>query len=296
VANQNDILATAGIDIESFGADVSALNSQINSVDSTAKKADTTFRNFGKGVKASANDAFRSLGNVSLQVQDIAVQFGSGASAARILAQQGSQLASIFGPAGMIAGGVVAIAATMWEISKGTDSAAKQAERFATAMQEVAASTKAAGKVWDTMGDKARLLGSTDKEKEQVNINADNLAAEVERQRLKARDKFQQAERDPDFMKKKGYERQAARDEARKAEDTADAALFAIEKDRIAELGEIDKQRRIKAYQDRKTLEDKIWREHIQKQKDAHEAWVKLMEAQQKERSKNGNLIRTQRS
>lgn len=50
------------------------------------------------------------LGNAAAQVQDIAVQLQSGTSMATVLAQQGSQLASAFGPGGMLVGGIVAVA------------------------------------------------------------------------------------------------------------------------------------------------------------------------------------------
>jgi hypothetical protein len=50
-----------------------------------------------------------NVGMAAMQVQDIAVQAQMGTSALTIVAQQGSQLASIFGPAGMIAGGVLAV-------------------------------------------------------------------------------------------------------------------------------------------------------------------------------------------
>lgn len=61
-----------------------------------------------------ASFAYRS-GQVALQAQDIAVQLESGTSAARVLVQQGSQLASIFGTKGAIYGGLIAIGITVAE-------------------------------------------------------------------------------------------------------------------------------------------------------------------------------------
>lgn len=62
-----------------------------------------------RGLQTSAGSATRSLGQVSLQVQDIAVQLSSGTKVATVIAQQGSQIASAFGPGGAIVGGVVAL-------------------------------------------------------------------------------------------------------------------------------------------------------------------------------------------
>jgi|GEM_PF-2091438 len=50
-----------------------------------------------------------AVGNAAMQAQDIAVQMQMGTKASTIIAQQGSQLLSVFGPAGMIVGGLVAV-------------------------------------------------------------------------------------------------------------------------------------------------------------------------------------------
>lgn len=54
-------------------------------------------------------------GAVAMQAQDVAVQLQSGARAATVIAQQGSQIASFFGPTGAIVGGVIAIGAATVE-------------------------------------------------------------------------------------------------------------------------------------------------------------------------------------
>jgi hypothetical protein len=56
----------------------------------------------------------RGLGNMSMQLQDIAVQLQSGTRASIVFAQQGSQMLSAFGPAGAVAGAVAAIGGAMW--------------------------------------------------------------------------------------------------------------------------------------------------------------------------------------
>jgi hypothetical protein len=55
-----------------------------------------------------------SLGNVSAQLQDIAVQLQGGTRASLVFAQQGSQMLSAFGPAGAVAGAVAAIGSALW--------------------------------------------------------------------------------------------------------------------------------------------------------------------------------------
>lgn len=90
----------------------------------------------GAGKGGSGNWA---LGGMAMQFQDIAVQAQMGTRASIILAQQGSQLLSVFGPAGMIAGGAIAIGGafyTMGEKAKDAFEEAKtNAKEFDAAMQ-----------------------------------------------------------------------------------------------------------------------------------------------------------------
>jgi hypothetical protein len=59
----------------------------------------------------SAKGAGIDFGNLGAQIQDMAVQASSGTSALIILAQQGPQIASAFGPVGVAVGAAIAIAA-----------------------------------------------------------------------------------------------------------------------------------------------------------------------------------------
>lgn len=72
-----------------------------------------------------------AIGQLSLQLQDVAVQIGGGASPFVILAQQGSQIASIFGPGGAVFGAVLAVAGliggTLVAALTGASSASKDA-------------------------------------------------------------------------------------------------------------------------------------------------------------------------
>lgn len=64
---------------------------------------------FNKELASMRGNGRMALGGAAMQVQDIAVQLQMGTKASDIFAQQGSQLLSMFGPGGMILGGLVAI-------------------------------------------------------------------------------------------------------------------------------------------------------------------------------------------
>lgn len=84
--------------------------------------------------KVGGGGAMRNMGNVSMQIQDIAVQMQSGTRASIIFAQQGSQMLSAFGPAGAVAGAVAAIAGGMFlakeKAEEAFNSAIKRASEF----------------------------------------------------------------------------------------------------------------------------------------------------------------------
>lgn len=58
------------------------------------------------------------VGMAAMQMQDIAVQMQMGTKMSTIIAQQGSQLLSVFGPGGMIAGGLVAVGAMFYNVQE----------------------------------------------------------------------------------------------------------------------------------------------------------------------------------
>lgn len=113
-----------------------------------------------------------ALGGMAMQFQDIAVQAQMGTRASTILAQQGSQLLSVFGPAGMIAGGAVAIGGafyTMGEKAKAAfDEAKADAKAFDEAMQQAAN-----GSTHDLIG----ALGKATERTRDLKKEAQDLAA-----------------------------------------------------------------------------------------------------------------------
>jgi hypothetical protein len=88
------------------------VQNQLGKVNQTMSVAQTKLRqhaNANHALVKSNKSMTRGLGMASLQFQDMAVQASMGTSALRIMTMQGPQLASVFGPKGMILGAVIAI-------------------------------------------------------------------------------------------------------------------------------------------------------------------------------------------
>jgi len=93
------------IPIEAVDNTKAAFNSVNANLDKTAKNAKVVTGSFGRFRGASQQLGF--------QIQDVAVQLKSGTDASIVLAQQGSQIASIFGPAGAVVGAFIAVGAAV---------------------------------------------------------------------------------------------------------------------------------------------------------------------------------------
>ena len=97
----------------------------------------------GSAFSGGQNAAYRT-GMISQQAQDVAVSLQMGMSASRVIAQQGSQIASIFGPKGMVIGVVIAIGAAIWEMASATAQAEKKAEALQKQWEKINAIRKEA--------------------------------------------------------------------------------------------------------------------------------------------------------
>lgn len=75
-------------------------------------------RSSGLAAMAGARGRNMNIGMASMQMQDIAVQMQMGTRMSTIIAQQGSQLLSIFGPGGMIVGGLVAVGGMFYSMQE----------------------------------------------------------------------------------------------------------------------------------------------------------------------------------
>lgn len=88
------------------------VQTQLAGVNSTMEKATAVTKRYGAASRMAVSPMrgmTRNLGLASLQFQDMAVQASMGTDALRIMTMQAPQLASIFGPAGMIVGGLIAV-------------------------------------------------------------------------------------------------------------------------------------------------------------------------------------------
>lgn len=77
-------------------------------------------------------------GNLGFQLQDIAVQAQAGTSAFVILGQQGSQIASAFGPGGAVLGAFIAVASALGGVAFASADTTTAAEKLENAMKELA--------------------------------------------------------------------------------------------------------------------------------------------------------------
>ena len=101
--------------------DIAKLAIEVDASQATAaaKQLQTLQTAAGKTEVATtkASGSFRMAGNgvqqMGYQVQDIAVQLGAGTSPFIVLSQQGSQIASLFGPGGAVIGALLAVSGAL---------------------------------------------------------------------------------------------------------------------------------------------------------------------------------------
>ena len=78
-----------------------------------AKKATKNFENQTKKTHGQLRLMRGGLGQVGHQIQDVAVQLQAGQNGLLVFGQQGSQIASLFGPGGAMIGAVLAVGAAL---------------------------------------------------------------------------------------------------------------------------------------------------------------------------------------
>jgi chromosome segregation ATPase len=92
------------------------------------------------GLASRFSSARGQIQNVSYQLQDISVQFQAGTAASVIFAQQGSQIASAFGPVGAVIGAVLAVTPLL---ALAFSSASDEAQQLSDAAERQKASLEA---------------------------------------------------------------------------------------------------------------------------------------------------------
>ena len=105
-----DATVTLGINAAEFSTGIKKAATEVDRFSSKAQQS------IGKIAGKPGQSGGSRAGGVALQVQDIAVQAQMGAAFTTILAQQGSQVASVFGPKGAIVGGLIAIGAILFSV------------------------------------------------------------------------------------------------------------------------------------------------------------------------------------
>lgn len=101
-------------ELAEMGAEQKRLNMELRQYDKIAQQANKVTRNSNGNYK-EANRTSRmargGIGQLGYQIQDVAVQIQGGQNLGLILGQQGSQIASVFGTGGIVAGAIVSIGA-----------------------------------------------------------------------------------------------------------------------------------------------------------------------------------------
>lgn len=135
---------------------VEASTRQLNQFANSADMADDAVQDFTADLRRNNTEANRasegglkkfsgSVGNVSAQVQDMIVQISGGTNAFTVIGQQGSQLASAFGPGGAVVGAVIAfssaIGGMIYNLATGKDEV-KDLEKAANELSKSFQTTK----------------------------------------------------------------------------------------------------------------------------------------------------------
>ena len=127
-----DITTTAN----TSGANQSA--KALDNLSASANRLNVSNANVASGSKL-AGFQVTNLGN---QIQDVAVQAQMGTNALTIFAQQGPQIASVFGPKGAVVGALLAVGAiaaqVFMKMGDDTASAEEKAKKLATTIKEIA--------------------------------------------------------------------------------------------------------------------------------------------------------------
>lgn len=106
-----------------------------------ARKQSEQFGNTSKKVNNQMRLMRGGFGQVGHQIQDVAVQLQMGQNAMLVFGQQGSQIASLFGPGGAIIGAVLAVAAALsMTFMPKVFGATKAAKELKSAMKELSGS------------------------------------------------------------------------------------------------------------------------------------------------------------
>jgi chromosome segregation ATPase len=153
------LFATLGLDDGPWAAGLRRASQQARDFRSVQERE---FRATTAATEGMSRSMRGSLGNVAQQIQDVAVQFQSGTSAAVIFAQQGPQILSAFGPLGGMFGalaGVTAVAAgALLGLGKEADSAKAASNALESATKTLDSAIAGSATSVDDLAGKYRVL------------------------------------------------------------------------------------------------------------------------------------------
>lgn len=129
----------------------------------------------------SGGGGMNRLGGIALQAQDIAVQLQAGTKVMTVMAQQGSQLLSIFGPGGALLGGAIAIGGAFYMMGQKATEAFKQAQSDAAAFdgQMKTALAGTSGQIADFWGKVSQNIRASYTELESLNNGWSAIGAQM---------------------------------------------------------------------------------------------------------------------
>lgn len=163
-------------EVDQAGKSLDKLTGQGAITEKATDRLTKTTETYGKQAKktsGSVGTMRRSMGQLGFQVQDVAVQLQAGQNAMLILGQQGSQVASIFGPSGAIVGAFLAVGAALASaVVPGlfkTKDATKELETSMTTLEGIITKTK----------DGTFELTEQVKELAKANLTAANIEAQL---------------------------------------------------------------------------------------------------------------------
>jgi hypothetical protein len=148
------------------------LNQARQQVETFGKKTSAVLSGAG-GMKMQKG----GMGQMAMQIQDIAVQAQMGTNMVQIMTQQGSQMLSVFGTSGAIVGGVAAVGGALITAAQAGQKAFKETQ---SAVSDVSKAMEAAGTNADLLQSAFTKLGEARSKISQINESPSFIGATSE--------------------------------------------------------------------------------------------------------------------
>lgn len=172
------------------------LDKAVTSTERASQRMSTSFARVESAQKKafSGGAGGSALGAAALQAQDVAVSLEMGASAARVLGQQGSQILSVFGPGGAIAGGALAIGAAIYTWATNAEAANKAFEESAKRLKDAQSAAKSLLEGAESADQRRSLIGTTGAQRKALEerFRHEKAIAAIQEQALRTGDKAAQ--------------------------------------------------------------------------------------------------------